>query len=233
MQSNENTLAPVERDHFEKANAWDVSRAERSEVSERRAWRVATGACLVAVVAVFAVAVMATRHSVEPFLVRVDTTTGAPDIVSMLRDVEITGDEVQDKYWIGRYVEARETYDWHTLQADYDAVGLFSAGTVGGDYAALFSGDEALQDRWGQSVRATIEIRSIVLAGNNSATVRFTKTTTRARRRGTPDVTNWIATLGYRYDTRARISESQRRTNPLGFKVTSYRVDPESVGGGT
>lgn len=230
--TNESTaLKSAESEHFEAANRWDVSRVEQLQRSESRAWRVAAGACVIAVISVGAVAVMATRHSVEPFLVRTDTKTGAPDIVSMLKDVDVTGDEVIAKYWVGRYVDARETYDWHTLQSDYDAVGLMSSSSVGADYASLFAGDEALQDRWGRSVRATVKIVSIVLSGNNTATVRFTKTTTRATRGTEPTVTHWIATLGFRYDTAARISESQRRVNPLGFRVTSYRLDPELIGG--
>ncbi|WP_276662626.1 type IV secretion system protein [Thauera aminoaromatica] len=39
---------------------------------------------------------------------------------------------------------------------------------------------------------------------------------------------NWIATIGYTY-VNAPISAQDRRINPLGFQVYSYRVDPESV----
>ena len=38
----------------------------------------------------------------------------------------------------------------------------------------------------------------------------------------------WIATIGYSY-VNAPISTQDRRINPLGFQVYSYRIDPESI----
>ena len=231
--SDPQTISPEEASHFEAANDWEASRTWRAERSEGRAWRVAGGACLVAVAAVISTGVMAYKHTVEPMLLSENAETGAVNVITRLRDADVTGSEVRDKHWIGRYIEARETYDWHTLQADYDTVGLLSGPEVGAEYGRIFDGDDALHERWGQSVRATVDVASIVLNGNSSATVRFTKNIVRAQRGAEPDVTHWVATLGYHYDTSLRISEALRRVNPWGFQVTSYRVDPELQGGGT
>lgn len=40
--------------------------------------------------------------------------------------------------------------------------------------------------------------------------------------------TYWVATIGYKY-INARISLQDRRLNPLGFQITSYRLDPETL----
>jgi len=220
-------------DYFDRAMNWDASRTLQLEKSTRRAWWVATAFGATTVLSVAAVAFIASQQEVQPFLYRVDEATGVPEIITLLDDVTVSGDEVQDKYWLAQYVRSRETYDWYTIEADYNRVGLMSARNVGADYAAQFVGDDALDKIWGDKVRANAEIVSVVPGDGSSATVRFRKTTERVNGAGSPDVTRWIATIGYTYDTSLSIRESMRLINPFGFRVTSYRVDPELVGGGS
>ena len=226
MQSKKHELVDV----VEEANEWEESRIELIERSERRAWKVAGCASVLATLAVGAVIVMATRFTVEPFLVRENGETGAVDMITRLRDVDVSGNEVRDGYWITQYVRARETYDWWTLDNDYKTVGIMSSDVVGAEYAAQFEGDGALQDEFGQRVRSTVEVVSVV-PSHDVATVRFTKTTERISANRPPEVTRWIATIGYTYDTGLKIESSLRLLNPWGFQVMSYRVDPELAGG--
>ena len=164
-------------------------------------------------------------------VIRVDNTTGVPDIVTAITDKAVTGDEVMDKYWLAQYVRARETYDWYTLQRDYNTVGLLSSANVGQGYAQLFEGKDALDKTYGKTVRATVEILSVVPTGKNTGTVRFIKTTKRVDQEGAPGtVTKWVATVAYEYRSTALIKESARLVNPFGFQVLTYRVDPEMVG---
>ncbi len=73
-----------------------------------------------------------------------------------------------------------------------------------------------------------IEVRSITPA-KSTAVVRFVRT--RRSADGSEDVEeSLVATIGFEY-VPAPMREEDRMVNPLGFKVTSYRVDPENVGG--
>ena len=84
---------------------------------------------------------------------------------------------------------------------------------------------------YGKTVRATVEILSLVPAGKNIGTVRFSKTTKRVDQENAPGtVTKWVATVAYEYHSTSLIKESARLVNPFGFQVLSYRVDPEMVG---
>ncbi|EOA3865747.1 virB8 family protein [Shigella flexneri] len=218
--------------HFDKAMDWEASRIQSIEKSEGRAWKVAGAAAGVAVLSWVAIALMMPLKESVPYVIRVDNTTGVPDIVTAM-DVKGVGyDEVMDKYWMAQYVRARETYDWYTLQKDYNTVGLLSSQQVGASYAALFEGKEALDKKFGSSVRATVEIVSVVPNGRGTGTVRFIKTTKRVDDDGPGTVTKWVATVAYEYRNPSLISESQRLVNPFGFQVLSYRVDPEMIGGG-
>lgn len=220
-----------EKPVFEQAINWESSRVLSVEKSERRAWFVAFASVGVAVLAIAAIAMMMPLKESVPYVIRVDNATGVPDIVTAITDKAVTGDEVMDKYWLAHYVRARETYDWYTLQRDYNTVGLLSSANVGQGYAQLFEGKDALDKTYGKTVRATVEIVSVVPTGKNTGTVRFIKTTKRTDQEGTPGtVTKWVATVAYEYRSTARIKESERLVNPFGFQVLTYRVDPEMVG---
>ncbi|RYZ91362.1 MAG: virB8 family protein [Proteobacteria bacterium] len=224
---------PTAEKFFEASVNWEASRVESFEKSERRAWMIAKIAVLVTVLSILAIVMMMPLKESVPYLVRVDNTTGVPDLVTALSDKEVTGDEVMDKYWLAQYVRARETYDWHTLQKDYNTVGLLTSAKAGADYAKLFEGKDALDKVNGGAVRSTVEILSVVPSVNNTGTIRFIKTTRRVDQEGSKGVqTKWIATIAYEYRSTALIKESVRLINPFGFQVLSYRVDPEMVGGG-
>lgn len=215
----------------DEAMDWEASKTLARERSERRAWTVAIAAAVMTVLSWLAIVLMMPLKTTEAYVVRVDNATGVPDIVTAMEDKKVTGDEVMDKYWLAQYVLARETYDWHTLQQDYDKVGLLSSPNVGKEYAELFEGKEALDKRYGEKIRATVKVISVVPSGADTGTVRFIKTTKRVDEEGLGATTSWVATIAFEYRNPSIIKESQRLVNPFGFQVLSYRVDPEMIGG--
>jgi type IV secretion system protein VirB8 len=215
--------------HYAEALDWDASRVEQLERSERRAWTVAIGAGVALLLSWLALALLVPLKEAVPYVLRVDATTGVPDLVTTLKDSRVGYDEVLDKYWVASYVRGRETYDWYTLQRDYEAVTLLSAPPVAAEYAKQFDGPEARDRKLGNAVRATVTILSIVPTGHGIATVRFSK---RAQRlsggeAGSEEVSRWVATIAYEYRNPSKLRESLRLTNPFGFQALSYRVDPE------
>lgn len=220
----------AEKTAFDAAINWESSRILSVEKSERRAWNIAICAAGITILALCAIAMMMPLKESVPYVIRVDNTTGVPDIVTAITDKAVTGDEVMDKYWLAQYVRSRETYDWYTLQRDYNTIGLLSSANVGAGYAQLFEGKDALDKQYGKNVRATVEIISVVPTGQHTGTVRFIKTTKRVDQEGAPGtVSKWVATVAYEYRNAALIKESARLVNPFGFQVLTYRVDPEMV----
>ena len=214
---------------FTDALDWEAVRALDLERSARRAWRVAGAAVGLTVLSWLALVLLLPLKQTVPFVIRVDNATGVPDVVTTLADRRVAYDDVIDKYWLAQYVRARETYDWYTLQRDYNTVGLLSAPVVGAEYAKRFEGADALDKKWGNAVRATVEIISVVPTVKGTAMVRFRKTTQRVADTGPGEVASWVATVAYEYRNPSKIKESLRLVNPFGFQVLSYRVDPELV----
>ncbi|HDV5007145.1 TPA: type IV secretion system protein, partial [Escherichia coli] len=126
------------------------------------------------------------------------------------------------------YVIHRESYDFYSLQVDYDAVGLMSTSNVAESYLSKFKGKQGIDKVLGDSEITRVTINSTILDKEHGvATIRFT-TVRRARSNNFDDPPkHWIAILGYEYKALA-MNASQRYVNPLGFRVTSYRVNPES-----
>ena len=216
--------------YFDEANSWELDKAARAEKSERRAWSITYLALILAAILAAGYCFLLPLKTTEPFLVRVDSETGVPDIVTMLKEETIGFNEVMDKYWLAQYIEARETYDWQTLQHDYDRTVLLSCPNVGKEYVAQFEGPDALDRRFGKDVKATVHVVSVVPQKDGTGLVRFTKLVKRV-----DDLTNtvkpqhFLAVVAYNYSNATRLKESDRLQNPMGFQACSYRPSPEMV----
>ncbi len=75
--------APVES-VIETALSWEASRIHLIEQSEQRAWRVAIVAVICVVLLAIAIALMLPLKQNTPYVIRVDNTTGVPDIITAL-----------------------------------------------------------------------------------------------------------------------------------------------------
>ena len=199
--------------------------------SRRTAWRVAAAAAVLCAAALGTVAALTPLKRVEAFVLRVDNATGAVDAVTRLRDAQASYGEVVDRYFVNKYVLSRESYEYDTLQTAYDTALLLSTSDVQREYAALFEGPNARDKVLSNRVRTLVKVRSISPGTTrNTAVVRFARRSAAAD--GAPaEEESLVATIGFRY-VGAAMHEEDRLVNPLGFQVTSYRVDPELVSGG-
>lgn len=212
----------------DEAMDFETSKSALLAKSERRAWMIAGASVVLAVCLAIALASIFPLKETEPYLVRVDNATGVTDVVSLLREQVVDYEDIQDKYWIGMFIKAREGYNWYTLQKDYDLVALLAARPVAIEYAKLFQGQNALDETWKNKYRAEINILTISPNGNGSASIRFVKSVNVVETGAEyQKPSTWIATINYEYRATDKIKESERLINPFGFTVVSYRVDPE------
>ncbi|WP_455481898.1 virB8 family protein [Bartonella sp. B35(2025)] len=193
--------------------------------SRRTAWRVAGAVGVLGFLGIMCGVVGFSQPIPAPLVLRVDNTTGAVDVVSVMREHETSYGEVVDKYWLNQYVLNRETYDYDTIQLNYDTAALLSAPTVQQEFYKIYEGENARDQILSNRARIVVKVRSIQPNGLGSATVRFT--TQQHNSNGTIEPKqHQIATIGYTYVS-VPMKSSDRLLNPLGFQVTSYRADPE------
>jgi type IV secretion system protein VirB8 len=212
--------------YFDDARRWDQDRLKTAERSKRVAWTVAVLASGVAIAASAAVAALAPLKSVEPYVVRVNQTTGSVEVMTGLTGERgVTYNEAVSKSFLAQYVRAREGYLPPAAQENFQFVTILSTPDEQQRWADLYRATNPLSPQVlvGPEGSATVTIRNITFINDKVANVRFSKT---VRLGQEVKVTDWIATLTFAY-TKAPMLESDRIRNPLGFQVDSYRADPE------
>ncbi|EAH6236843.1 type IV secretion system protein [Campylobacter upsaliensis] len=216
------------KNDFNTALDYEASFRYLIEQSNKRAWLISFVAIFIASLSLIAVVLLTPLKTIEPYVIRVDNTTGMVDILTLLDEKEITQNEALDKYFISQYIKAREGYYYELLNQDYLLTQLMSSENVANEYRALYEGDNARDQVLKNSNEVSVQILSVVLGESNgvkTSTIRANITTKNLSSRGTSQATK-VITLSYDY-TLGKASEENRLLNPLGFKVLTYRIDNE------
>lgn len=198
------------------------------EQSNKRAWLIAFVSVSVATLSIFTVLLLTPLKTVEPYVIRVDNTTGMVDILTVLDEKQISSIEALDKHFIAQYVKAREGYYYDILNQDYIFVQLLSTPEIAESYRKIYAGDNARDAELGNATQVEVQIFSIVLGesnGEKTATARINLKTTNKNSKSESMATKVII-LTYKYQV-AQVDEENRLLNPLGFKVSNYRIDEE------
>lgn len=227
MQTRPEAGAATHQDYLREARSWETSRVEQLHREKRTAWAVATGSVILTFASVVALAMLAPLKSVQPYVVRVDNATGSVDIVNGLVGGKTTYEEAVNKYFIQWYVRYREGYSRDLAEEYYYNTGLMSAPIEQQRYADLFSpkNPRSPLNLYGPYAKVRIRVKSTSFIQPNVALVRYTKEIERGADR--PALTHWAATVSFRY-TSAPMGERDRGINPLGFRVTEFRNDPDT-----
>jgi type IV secretion system protein VirB8 len=234
MSTSNNSKAVLNkqgREFIQSAAAFNRSEIDMVRRNSKIAWRIAIGCLVITGMAIGAVAALTPLKTVQPYVIRVDNNTGATDIVTTLKQSEKTYGEVIDKYWLAQYIKYRESYDWQTIQTTYDATMLLSAQPVQQEFAKIYTDNnpnaphKILKDRF----KVIVNVKAISFVGQ-MAQIRFDKQLiplTGDLSKTTPPQ-QLIATVAFDYANQP-MQEKDRLVNPLGFQITSYRVDPENT----
>ena len=198
------------------------------EQSNKKAWLITFISVFITIISIIAVCLLTPLKTVEPYVIRVDNVTGMVDIISTLNEKEISSNEALDKYFVSKYIKAREGYYYDMLNQDYILVQLLSSNEVSQAYRKIYEGDNARDLKLGNSTQIEVSIISIVLNESNgvkTATARI-NLTNKNKNSMAQNTSTQVITLSYEYQV-AQVDEENRLLNPLGFKVTNYRVDEE------
>lgn len=176
------------------------------------------------------IAGLAPLKTVVPFLLRVDSSTGTTDMVSPFDQKTATFEAIITRYWLARFIENREGYEWNSVQNMYDTVELMSTSSVFNEYKNYMVGDFSPVKKLGKGLKMQVRVNAITLLNSDTALIRFTKVITDADGQPVSGYTpaKWIATVTFDYSKKIK-TEGQRLINPLGFQAMSYRVDPEVI----
>lgn len=214
--------------YLKEARSWETDKVQELLKSRKVAWWVASGAGAIAFAAVLAVASLTPLKTTEPYVIRVDNSTGAVDVVSAMKDGKTNYDEAMNKYFVQWYVRYREGYSKELAEDYYSYVGILSNGVEQQKYYAAFNpkNPQSPLNVYGAYAKVKIDIQSTSFINPNVALVRYTKKVERGLDQ--PQISHWAATITFKY-LGAPMKEKDRGINPLGFQVTEYRNDPDAA----
>jgi type IV secretion system protein VirB8 len=220
-------------DYLIESASWDADRRAQESRSRRSAWVVAGVAVFSACIAIGAVLVMLPLKRVEPYVIRVDNSTGVVDVVPVYVG-NGTASEVLTRYLLTHYISTCERFNLAIAEEDYSECGAFHSPQRNQQWAAQWATgnpDSPLNKfRDGTTVRVNVQSVSFFARASGStdvAQIRFVKVT-RAGGTGPELLTHWISTVHYAYGKPSSDLKT-RQWNPLGFRILEIQTEPELI----
>ncbi|MDH5834564.1 virB8 family protein [Luteimonas kalidii] len=216
---------------------YEVSLADRARRSERRAWWVAACALAMSLILAGGYFYFLPLKEKVPYLVMADPYTGTATVARLVgnfQDPTITTQEAINKSNVAQFVMARESYDTGLIGQQNWRQTLTMAGPhVAPAFRALHAASNPNRpyNQYGTSRAVRVRILSISLVPAaegqppRGATVRFQRSLYSKQTGNSQVMDGKIATLQFAYDPELRFDERDRLLNPLGFRVSEYRVD--------
>ena len=218
-------------EYLSSAQRWEQDLVARAEGSKRRAYWVTGVFAALTGLSMLAFVAMLPLKSVEPFVIRVDNTTGVTDVVPLYAG---KGDisEVVTRYLLNNYVITRERYFYAMAEQDYNVIGAYNSPVLNSawmaDWDRANTESPLVRYKDGTTVRSQVQSISFIKRADGTqdlAQVRFL-TGTKPGGAGAETVRHFIATLQYGYVAPSK-DEQLRALNPLGFRILDYRKEPE------
>jgi type IV secretion system protein VirB8 len=227
------TAAPELAAYFEEAASWDADRAAQARRGTRLAWWVAGAGWICAILVAAALMLLMPLKRVEPFVIRVDNTTGLVDVVPVYAGGADMPEAVV-RYFLDHYVTVCERFNFATAESDYEECGAFHTPQRNQAWYAAWNKTNPLSPlnlyKDGTTVRAHVTSVSFFTRSSgvaDLAQVRYVKAKRPAGGTG-EQLSYWIATVQYSFADAAK-DPATRRWNPLGFKVIEFRPEAEAV----
>lgn len=221
---------------------FETTLADIRRKNEKRAWTVAWIAIFTSLCLMGGLFYVLPLKEKIPYLVMADAYTGQATVAKLSgnwNNNDITQHEAINKSNIAHFLIARESFDSQLIyDNDWVTVYAMSTSNVSGSYRSLMnrSNPNSPFNLYGMTQAIRVKIVSIVLnnSGKNegrdaSATVRFQRFILNKANGTSRYVDSNVATLTYKYNNNLKMDEKYRLVNPLGFQVTSYRVDPDAT----
>jgi type IV secretion system protein VirB8 len=216
---------------------YELTITDLARRSERHAWGVAFSAIGMSLILAGGYFYMLPLKQKVPYLVMADAYTGTSTVARLTEDLthrRISTSEAINRSNVAHFVMARESYDLALLNlGDWTTVQTMASPVVKAEYTRLYSSlnPASPYKTYGKDKAIRIKLLSIVLIGGSQgrpptgATVRFQRSLYDKQSGVTLPLDSKIATMEFTYKANLEMDDRNRIENPLGFWVTSYRVD--------
>ena len=213
------------------ARSWDQDRRALNRRATTLAYGVAGAGWVCAILAGLALMALMPLKHVEPFLIRVDSSTGVIDSVPVYAGSS-TLPEAVTRYFLNHYVTVCERFDFATAESDYEECGAFHTAARNQEWSERWSRSNPASPlnvyKDGTALRSQVSAVSFFERATGVSDLAQVRYTVAKRQAGGSDeqVTHWIANIQYAFSDPSK-DPKVRRWNPLGFKVLAFHSEPE------
>lgn len=220
-------MAKLKKDASDQKN-WYKDRYQYVLVQRKILATITTLSLISAIVTAVIISQLTPLKSVEPFVIQVDQKTGITQTINPATLPELTANEALNNFFIVSYVRARENYVLSDLQRNYNTVRLMSEPSkVYAQFMQYASPNNPASNaaRLGTSGSRAIKFKSITYLNPQLVQARVLIEERSANNLAQQHL---IILLAFEY-TNIALNSEERYINPLGFRVTDYRVDEDTL----
>jgi len=212
-------------EHFKAGESWDQEIFANMRQSRNRAWTVAFFNMAMVVLSLACLALLLPLKTFVPYVVTVDRQSGYVEVTRGIYGGNLSQDEAVTQSNLVRYVSSRESYNPAILRENYKFVALLSSGEALREFQRLWNGRNPDNPSivHGKNSGIDVKIKSISLLNDKTASVRFLR---ELHKNDQTRVSHWNAIINFQYVQKPK-KMADLFQNPLGFQITSYRINPD------
>lgn len=169
------------------------------------------------------------QNKVEPFIVEIDKKTGLATTVKPVTVQEYSGNIAVLRSLVIGYIRAREEYIYSLFDKNFSqVVRVFSNYSVYRKYTSTSGADNPSSPYsvLGKYGSISVKWKSVIFPQQNTAQIRISLQTADAN--GMTKTVDKIILMSFEFKPEESTSEDDRLINPLGFKVTMYKIEDEN-----
>lgn len=191
---------------------------------------IAISSLLLALLAGAIILMMLPQKTVMPFLIQVDEKSGFTQIIEQNSLDTISADESLRRYFVIKFLNAREGYDASMLEETSNTVRLLSERNIFRRYwneVINPQNRESLYVQLGATGLRQVEIKAVQFLDAGRAQVRLSIITSDKQKQQKPKVEHFIALVTFEF-LNLNLKVDEMAVNPLGFQVQEYRLDRDA-----
>ncbi len=213
---------------LKKTKNWYADRYQSAIIQRNFLLLVTLASLLGALIANWAVKSQVNSKTFEPYVIEVEEKTGIVTLVTESSLMQYAGNEAVKRYFVMQYINAREGYDPANYQYNYGrVVRLFSARSVYDEFRAYVSKSNPQSPvNLPSGMTRHVTLKSLTFLDDKKSVAQV-RVVIEIRRAGElVEEQHRIATLNFLFAP-VELDYQERLINPLGFQVTSYRIDED------
>jgi type IV secretion system protein VirB8 len=225
--------APELEAYLQEASTWEADKLRNAIRNGERWFKAFCAVTFLLACSLVALVGLTPLKTTEPYVIRMDSSTGIVDIVPVYKG-EAEASELVTRHLLSHYQIARESFFYATAETDYETVGAFNNAKLNDEWAVAWqeANPESPLVRYKDGTTVTVHVKGITFlepdsGARDTAQIRFT-TETRAGGNAAPQVSHWLSTIKYAYGEPSK-NDKTRSLNPMGLRILTYHKEPEVI----